>query len=53
MEFRWIRSHEIVDASRRQVEIGDPRTRDLIKQDYVSYRFMLWSNEVLAKTRVD
>lgn len=39
--------------SRRMVQLSDPRTRDLVRQDYVNTRFLKWSNEVLAKTSVD
>jgi len=33
--------------------IDDPRTRELVKQDYISYRFLQWSNEVLGNTTVE
>lgn len=35
------------------VDISDERTRELVKQDYVSYRFLLWANEVLSRTVVE
>ena len=39
--------------SRRPVELADPRTRDLVRQDYVNTRFLKWSTEVLGRTEVD
>lgn len=33
--------------------VDNPRTRELIKQDYVTQRFMSWANEVLAKAVIE
>ena len=33
--------------------VDNPRTRELIKQDYVTQRFMSWANEVLAKAAIE
>jgi hypothetical protein len=38
--------------ARTQVTVDNDRTRELVKQDYVSYRFMQWANEVVAKSDI-
>ena len=35
------------------VDVSNQQTRDLVKQDYVSYRFQQWTNEVLARTKIE
>jgi hypothetical protein len=35
------------------VKVSDERTRELVKQDYASYRFLEWANEVLARTKIE
>lgn len=35
---------------RSKVSVADERTRELVKQDYVNYRFLQWANEVLGRT---
>ncbi|MHC4812629.1 MAG: hypothetical protein ACYTKC_16015 [Planctomycetota bacterium] len=35
------------------VKVSDERTRELVKQDYTSYRFLEWANEVLARTKIE
>jgi hypothetical protein len=34
------------------VSVAEERTRELVKQDYASYRFLQWSNEILGRTSV-
>ena len=35
------------------VNIEDPKTRDLVKQDYITSRFLKWASEVAAKVTVE
>jgi hypothetical protein len=39
--------------ARQTMQITDSRTRELVKQDYVTQRFMQWANEVLRRTQID
>lgn len=39
--------------ARSGVSVADPRTRELVKQDFVSYRFCQWANEVMAHTKIE
>jgi hypothetical protein len=34
------------------VVVTDARTRELVKQDYVSHRFLAWANDVVAKATI-
>ncbi len=36
-----------------KVEVSDLRTRELVKQDFVAYRFLEWANEILSHTKVE
>ena len=38
--------------ARGQAQIADARTRELVRQDFVSYRFLNWANDVLAKAEI-
>jgi len=40
-------------AAGSDVKVSDERTRELVKQDYLSCRFLEWSNEVLARTKIE
>ena len=40
-------------AAEHDVKITDDRTRELVKQDFLSYRFLEWANEVLARTKIE
>ena len=35
------------------VNVKDERTRELVRQDYVTFRFMHWANDVLAKAKIE
>ncbi len=39
--------------ARSGVSVQDARTRELVKQDYVTTRFLQWANEVMAKAKID
>ena len=39
--------------ARGTVSIEDTRQRELVKQDYVTHRFLQWSNEVLAAATIE
>lgn len=39
--------------ARGAVSVEDARQRELIKQDYVTHRFVQWSNDVLAKAVIE
>lgn len=49
----WIIRVNSRAPSRSVPVVGDPRTRELVKQDYVAYRFLQWSNEVMAKAQIE
>ncbi|PIE22126.1 MAG: hypothetical protein CSA62_13675 [Planctomycetota bacterium] len=34
------------------VDLADKNQRDLVKQDYLTHRFLTWSNEIAAKTSI-
>ncbi|MBK8974560.1 MAG: hypothetical protein IPM29_01405 [Planctomycetes bacterium] len=38
--------------ARTRVSVADERTRELVRQDYVSHRFLDWANEVMARAEV-
>ena len=38
--------------AKQPVSVKDQRTRDLVKQDFLTYRFLEWSKDVLAKTKL-
>ena len=38
--------------ARGTTSVADPRTRDLVKQDYVTWRFLEWANQVLAQAEI-
>ena len=38
--------------ARNRVNVADERTRELVRQDFVNYRFLQWANEVLARAEV-
>ncbi len=40
-------------ARSEQPDISDSRVRDLVKQDYVNWRFLQWANEVVAKAKIE
>lgn len=39
--------------ARGTVSVEDTRQRELVKQDYVTYRFLEWSNDVLANATIE
>jgi hypothetical protein len=39
--------------AKQTVSIAESRTRELVKQDYVTYRFLQWANDVLTRTKVE
>ena len=38
--------------SHSAISVADPRTRELIRQDYVNYRFREWAQGVIAKADI-
>jgi hypothetical protein len=38
--------------AKKPVSVKEARTRDLVKQDYVAYRFLEWSKKVLETTKL-
>ncbi len=40
-------------AAQNEVKVSDAQTRELVKQDYIAYRFLEWANEILARTKVE
>ncbi len=49
----WLIRVNARTPSRAAPSISDTRTRELVKQDYVAYRFMQWANEVVAKAKIE
>ena len=39
--------------ARSAVSVAEARTRELVKQDYVSTRFLQWANEVMSKAVIE
>lgn len=39
--------------ARGSVSVSDTRQRELVKQDYVTHRFLQWANEVLSRARIE
>ncbi len=39
--------------ARGATSVADERTRELVKQDYASWRFLEWSNQVLASAQIE
>jgi hypothetical protein len=39
--------------ARGEPQITDARIRDLVKQDYVLWRFTQWANEIVAKAKIE
>jgi hypothetical protein len=49
----WVIRVNARTPSRAAPSVTDPRTRELVKQDYVAYRFMQWANGVVAKAKIE
>jgi hypothetical protein len=49
----WVVRVNSRTPSRAAPSVSDARTRELVKQDYVAYRFMQWANEVVAQAKVE
>lgn len=49
----WVLRVNARTPSRAAPSVTDARTRDLVKQDYIAYRFLQWSNEVVAKAKIE
>lgn len=41
------------NPARSTPSIAEPRTRELVKQDYVTTRFLAWANEAMAKAKIE
>lgn len=39
--------------AKKRMDVKVERDRDLVREDYISYRFMAWANEVLARTKIE
>jgi hypothetical protein len=39
--------------ARGTVDVKDERMRELVRQDYVTHRFMAWANEVLSRVQIN
>ena len=49
----WVIRVNARTPSRAAPSVSDARTRELVKQDYVAYRFLQWANDVVAKAKVE
>jgi hypothetical protein len=49
----WIIRVNSRAPSRSMPVVSEPRTRELVKQDYIAFRFLQWSNEVMAKAKIE
>ncbi len=38
---------------RRQINVKVERERELVLEDYITYRFLEWANEVIAKAKFE
>ena len=38
---------------KRKIDVKQERERELVREDYLNYRFMVWAGEVLAKAKVE
>ncbi|MCB9869806.1 MAG: hypothetical protein H6837_08105 [Planctomycetes bacterium] len=38
--------------AKQAANVSDPRTRELVKQDYLTHRFLEWSKEVMSRTKL-
>ncbi|MBM4060278.1 MAG: DUF3450 domain-containing protein [Planctomycetes bacterium] len=39
--------------ARRQIDVKNPKERELVREDYLNHRFFVWANEVIAKTKFE
>ena len=39
--------------ARKKVDVSVERERDLVREDYVTYRFFAWANDVIGRTKVE
>lgn len=39
--------------ARRQINVKVERERELVKEDYITYRFLEWANEVISKAKFE
>jgi hypothetical protein len=39
--------------ARKKVDVKNERERQLVREDYVTYRFFEWANEVISKVKLD
>ncbi|HEB53877.1 MAG TPA: hypothetical protein ENI87_11550 [bacterium] len=39
--------------ARRRIDVKQERERELVREDYITYRFLQWANEVVARTKFE
>jgi hypothetical protein len=39
--------------ARRKIDVKNERERELVREDYVNYRFMEWANDVIGRAKVE
>lgn len=39
--------------ARRKIDVKNERERELVREDYLNWRFFVWANEVIAKAKVE
>ena len=49
----WIIRVNARTPSRAAPSVSEARTRELVKQDYIAYRFLQWANEQVGKAKIE